>query len=455
MKPSKWLPGLLMPILFLIFILLLQLLPGFLIQMARAQSAPNTGQSLAVGQPVPDVHLKDLINYSAPTARLSDFRGKLLILDFWATWCGTCKAAMPKLDAIQREFEGQVQVLLVNSRSNKDTEDKVKAYFERWRHPDGGRYALPSVVNDTILGKLFPHRLIPHVVWIGPDGTLLATTGTDQVTPENVRKMLARERPVLPQKKDIDVTRPLFTMEELPAGNMLRYSILLKGKVSGLPSGSRIRQQGDTVNGAALTNTPLLTIYRLVQRALYPELGTKGLRVEVRDSAALYPDRSSLPDTDWKAQHLYSYDLVVPPHQADSLFYYMLSDLNNFSSYYAALEQRRMDCLVLVRKGKALPASQGGTPANQLFREKQPFLRNMPLSALVSRLNNHSGITLQVVDGTGYSGPVDIELPEGIGDLLSLRRDLQRQGLDLRQARRKVPVFVIREKPGVPPQAKR
>ena len=53
---------------------------------------------LKIGDKVPDIEFKNIINYKSKTARLSDFKGKLVILDFWGTWCTSCIAAFPKME---------------------------------------------------------------------------------------------------------------------------------------------------------------------------------------------------------------------------------------------------------------------------------------------------------------------------------------------------------------------
>ncbi|WP_207435995.1 TlpA family protein disulfide reductase [Sabulibacter ruber] len=450
MNHTKWLTGFLLPSCFRLPALLVLLCTGTLSSSALAQKAAYPAEGLSIGQPLPPIPLSNLLGHPSPTVRLSDFPGKLLLLDFWATWCGNCKAAMPKLDAIQREFGEKVQVLLVNSKSTGDTPEKIRAYFEKWRNPDGSRFLLPTVVQDTLLDRLFPHKLIPHLVWVSPQGTVQAITAPDQVTPENIRKALQGETATLTRKKDVDLSRPLFTEPELPTTHLKHYSILFQGQLEGVPSGTRPRRAADgTVQGMALTNTPLVTMYELAQRALLPHLSEKGLLFEIRDSSGLFQGKSSLSAEDWFRQHAWSYDLVGPAGPPDQLFGQLLEELNRSTPFQASVEPRELDCLVLVRQNrkKSPPPSQGGKPQNRLSAKTEVGLRNLPLSALVARLNSGDDLPLPVVDETNHAAPVDLDLTAPFSDLPALRRDLQRYGLDLKPARRKVPLLVVREKP--------
>ncbi|MGB4400563.1 MAG: TlpA disulfide reductase family protein, partial [Daejeonella sp.] len=80
----------------------------FLSNTALAQTA-----ALKIGDKVPDVTINNISNYKSTSAKLSDFKGKLLILDFWATWCAPCIAMIPKMDSLEKAFEGKVAFLSV------------------------------------------------------------------------------------------------------------------------------------------------------------------------------------------------------------------------------------------------------------------------------------------------------------------------------------------------------
>src|ERR1700749_4774255 len=105
---------------------------------ANSQSKP-----LTIGQSVPDIS-STMINYSKPTIKVSDFRGKLLILDFWATWCQPCRAFLKTADELQRSFDGKVEILPVTYEDRT----KIEQFVREVKENTGLQIA--SVVNDTI-----------------------------------------------------------------------------------------------------------------------------------------------------------------------------------------------------------------------------------------------------------------------------------------------------------------
>ena len=97
---------------------------------------------------------------------LSDFRGKLVVLDFWATWCGYCKRAMPALQALHNEFADKgVAILGVNCR-DAPTVDPVA--FMR-----GRGYSYPVLLGGNSISVAYQVRGIPAFYVISPDGRLM------------------------------------------------------------------------------------------------------------------------------------------------------------------------------------------------------------------------------------------------------------------------------------------
>jgi len=167
----------------------------------------STGQTvrpLSIGDTVPDITITNVYNYPASTIHLSDLKDKLVILDFWATWCGSCIHGFPKMDSLQKKFSNKLQIILVNNNGgNGNNEEKVKTFFSKIELKTKGAFVLPSTTRQSpLLLQLFPHTFIPHYVWIGPGEKVLAITSSTEVTAENIEAVINRRRITLPVKVD-------------------------------------------------------------------------------------------------------------------------------------------------------------------------------------------------------------------------------------------------------------
>jgi peroxiredoxin len=79
---------------------------------------PETGPQ--IGLKAPDFTLKTL---DGQTARLSDFRGKPVIINFWASWCPPCKKEIPEIQKFYEQSKGKVQILAINITFNDKLSD--------------------------------------------------------------------------------------------------------------------------------------------------------------------------------------------------------------------------------------------------------------------------------------------------------------------------------------------
>ena len=76
-------------------------LAAFAAAVAIVAAAPALARPAKVGQPAPDF---TVVTFDKKKVKLSDLRGKVVVLNYWATWCGPCKAEMPMMDAYRRRF---------------------------------------------------------------------------------------------------------------------------------------------------------------------------------------------------------------------------------------------------------------------------------------------------------------------------------------------------------------
>lgn len=98
-------------------------------QHSDPASSVTSGESadvgLAVGQTAPDFTLQTL---GGEQARLSDFRGKPVFINFWATWCPPCRAEMPDM---QKLYDNEdIEILAINLTDTEKNEDAVASFVE-------------------------------------------------------------------------------------------------------------------------------------------------------------------------------------------------------------------------------------------------------------------------------------------------------------------------------------
>ncbi|MBP1157568.1 MULTISPECIES: TlpA disulfide reductase family protein [unclassified Paenibacillus] len=95
-----------------------------------AAQAENTAVGLKIGQQAPDFELKMLDGQSV---KLSDYRGKIVIINFWATWCPPCRAEMPHMQQYYMENEKEGVVILgVNATSTEISVPVVDSWLKEW-----------------------------------------------------------------------------------------------------------------------------------------------------------------------------------------------------------------------------------------------------------------------------------------------------------------------------------
>ena len=99
---------------------------------------------------------------------LSDYKGKIVILDFWATWCGPCKASFPAMKKALNKYEKEVKILFVNSKET--AKDKLQAVKDLMEKNDYPFHVLMDIKNEVF--ESYGISLLPTKVIIGKDGNI-------------------------------------------------------------------------------------------------------------------------------------------------------------------------------------------------------------------------------------------------------------------------------------------
>lgn len=130
---------------------------------AQQQQGGEAGPAAALeGKPAPDFKLKGLDDQDVA---LADLKGQVVVLDFWATWCGPCVVSLPKIDKLHQEKkDAGVKVFAVNLREDKEL---VQGFMT------SKKLSLPVLLDsEGATGEAYQAQAIPQTVVIGKDGTI-------------------------------------------------------------------------------------------------------------------------------------------------------------------------------------------------------------------------------------------------------------------------------------------
>jgi peroxiredoxin/outer membrane protein assembly factor BamD (BamD/ComL family) len=149
-------------------------------ELARARLAPPFAITTTDGQRV----------------SMDDLTGKVVLLDFWATWCAPCREALPHMREIAKKFQGQPLVVLsvsLDSDEQKWKEFIVKNEMTWPQYRDGG--------FTGQIAKMFGVEAIPHTFTIDADGVLQDEHIGDASIEGKLKKLIARARELQPAQK--------------------------------------------------------------------------------------------------------------------------------------------------------------------------------------------------------------------------------------------------------------
>jgi thiol-disulfide isomerase/thioredoxin len=146
------------------------------------------------GQVAPDFELTD---FDGNRHRLSDYRGKVVYVNFWATWCVPCKAELPEIYNLQQEYGDRLEVIEVD---RGETTDKASAFFKGASRLDGGTgvsFGVNGIDPTEALYKRYetlPIQVTPISIFIDARG-IVTTLYNGQLTGDqmhaNVEKAVA------------------------------------------------------------------------------------------------------------------------------------------------------------------------------------------------------------------------------------------------------------------------
>jgi thiol-disulfide isomerase/thioredoxin len=370
---------------------------------------------------------------TATEANLSFLNGKFIVIDFWATWCAPCVQSFPEQSRLVDEFKGKLEILRV-TRENAGT---VTAFGSSAKNSLGKD--LTSVIADTLLNGLFPHRVLPFTIWIDEEGVVRNMTDGSELTSSNL-KLAFQKVFTAPTAYPITPGAPLF-MYTHPK-DMLAVNMIVKGNIPGLGAGNEDRENEVKI-GYLIKNSTLRRVYSILANKQYDWFYDQRMLLN-------FKNRDTFNNRHLQNADLWTVDFWIPKRYREMVPRLMMDFVNGNSGYTAHAEKVDTECYVLTYKetvGTAPLRTSGGKSMNHLFYPGGKMV-NQPILYFMVKALAKSWMTLPIVDETGINYKVDMEIPV-CKNVEELNDVLKKYGLILTLSSRKMEMLVIDKIDGV------
>ncbi len=310
------------------------------------------GWAITVGDKVPDLVFRNIVNYSKTELKLSDIKGKVVIIDFFGRSCGSCLKKMPLMAELQAKYQKDVFVIL----SSEDSKKNIEAFYNRRK--DLKALKLPISADSTdYMKQVFPYYGLPHLIWIGKDGKVKAITAGEDMNDENLAKLISTNEINLPVKNDwigfdyhASFKEAGIETSDAPffESHMVNYQPGLVGQVGNTRTKDGIRIFG--------TNSSIASLYAFAYRFeedLNPiELPVRCVFENRKDSLKIFPKASGDPVR--RGENLKCYELMMPASKEKNaeqvVFKVMQEDLDRYLYVKSKIITIKRDCFVLTNQ---------------------------------------------------------------------------------------------------------
>lgn len=413
----------------------------------HGQQQPD--RSLKIGDRLPFFDIPNLINSPSKTINTSVYADKLLIIDFWGTGCSSCVEALPRMEKLQRKYDGKVVILPVTPEKST----YVKEFLKNNHYTK--KIKMQVVVDDKILNQYFKYQYISHEVWIYK-GKVVAITGLEYVDDNNIGELLSGKVVDWPLKYDFDtfdVYKPLFKIDKRQVDELstpLSYAAIsdyrerfssatLPGKYGVLRDSIKKNVRFYSINGS-IFNTYLFN-WQIINRDSKLTIPNGIIRSEqvlweVSDRSRYKYERILGYQEDWIRKNGICFESVYPDHgQNDKeISRSVVADLDRLLGLHVRWEKRREMTLVLTKSGINMHKTNDRDIKGESYN----------IANLVYMLNEHS--SQFIFNETGDQDGAEIRLATNFWkNISSLTISLKEQGYTLKQEERIVDKFIFSE----------
>ena len=327
---------------------------------------------------------------------------------------------MGHLFELSASLKDSLVVLPVNSESR----ERIQKVWTN--NPNLKKLPLFTLYGDTILKKLFPHQLFPHLVWIDQEGKYLGTTDAEYANKEYVRAIYNGTKSIGKLKSDTDLFNPQeISLQQYFKADSSRHFFPY---LSELKRQSRIFLQADSSIRYYAINTQMVTFYAIATASQGMAYEPKRRKINIPNIKTFEYQKDYGYQADWDAENAFSYERVFPKGTTTAQIYaQLLQDLNAHFKLEGKMENTSSPVLALRQIEKP----------NEDARLTAPSIK---LSNWIYQINKIPGLDW-VINQTQLNPQTLMPALPKEPTLEAIQQSLKSFGLQLQPAEETLPTF--------------
>lgn len=382
-----------------------------IISLCSAQSYAQEGavsELVQVGSIVPDFNISILSKEGTIKKNIKDYRGKVVVLEFWATYCGPCLPAMDHLASLQNKLKQDLEVI------NITDEERWKVVSFLKKRPT----SLPIAIDiDKSINQLFYHQLIPHTIIIDPQGYIKAITSPEEITEEII--YLAKSGAILNVKTKAEFATKTDVAVAMPATQIddkSFYKIAVSAYKEGVQS--QINKKSDFEYEFINCTVPLM--YQVLYQTTRPN---------PNDRACLEVSEQTKYLLEEKQQ--YSMTLKVPEAMKHRLGEIGMKHLEEIFAVKARNENRTRKVYALTSNTSSLTQAETGT--------------DIPLKDFIKLLWDTRVVDMPIINESGLNDLSILRIAEFPKEATKVQEVIQKMGFKLEPKTTETACLVLHE----------
>ena len=374
----------------------------------------SVAQIVKIGDSVPDYQFEKVLNYSKSNINLREAKGKILIIEFWGTWCGSCIPALEHLNELQKKFKDDIIVVGISD----DTEERLNKFLLK-------RSVTLPLVSDPLnrSAKFFEVKAFPQTFVADKNGKIIAITSPDEITEEKIKDLVVGKNVEI--KTHISVANPVIDYFNADPKTMFSFAIKpmidsIRGNISKKGRDVFQDRRYSLING---TTEQFL-------REIFQKTNTRML---------ILTDKKQF---EFKPENRFCFDIIVPEEEKEDFYKIAQEEAKRRLKYKIYTEDKTVDVYIL----RKIEGSTMLKPSVLERKSSFSYGKRTRLSVDGGKIINlieflEQELKKPVVDETGLKDKYDFTVDWANKE--ELLKELQNIGLTLEKTQRPVEMLVI------------